>query len=59
MMLALVALDAGPLLADLLVRFGDVFFDGLWLACGTAPDFLFRVLKWRGYPPRKHEVRAG
>jgi hypothetical protein len=33
----------GSFLADSLVRFGDVSYGGLWLACGTAPDFLFRA----------------
>jgi hypothetical protein len=40
-----------------LVRFGDVSYGGLWLACGTVPDFLFRALNWRGYLLRKHEFR--
>jgi len=44
MILALIALDAGPYLLTQLVWLGEVFYDGLWLACGTASDFLFRVL---------------
>jgi hypothetical protein len=54
---ALIALYAGPSLQTQLVWLGEVSYDGLRLACGTAPDFLFRVLKWRGYPPPKHEFR--
>jgi hypothetical protein len=47
----------GTFLAGSLVRLGEVSYGGLWLACGTALDFLFRALKWRGCLRPKHEFR--